>query len=200
MKEEGRILQFACERFPGARKMTSDALSALIFGVHGRNVWHERLIELEAEGADILKGDPVMLEAARAAWQSIEEDIHNRGLQPVPGRPRSDRRRKSFEIAHEQGIARRVLLAGIACGQDAKQASCAARSAIMLDGLDILWARQRKRAGVDVSLETMFQARCSLFILASAGRPHDEIERRITKDFDFVSLQKASEGRADIAP
>lgn len=214
MEQEQKILEFAREHFPGAARMTANALGALVFGVHGRNDWRDRLVELEAEGMKILRGSPAAAKATRNAWKTIEEDIHFRALLPAAGSPRPGGRRKNFEIVHEQGVARRVLLAAIASGCGLEQASRSARASIMLDGLDALWMKCREIADEggpwpaeceaqkgtkgEAKWGAEFTARCMLFILASAGRQHNEISQEIARDLAPVDFPDNKP--LDIAP
>lgn len=67
-----------------------------------------------------------------------------------------------------------MFLANVAAGRGIEQANRSARASIMLDGLDEIWLRQKGSTNHGMAWEMELTARCSMIILATAGRPHEE--------------------------
>lgn len=173
------IIDFASSHRPFATIASRETVGALVLGPRRQEGWTEKWADLVAAGGRALRSDDARLDEAAKVWDGIAGAIRERALLPIPGRPKSDNRKKSFEVAHEEAVARQAFLAAVGAGLSIAQANTDARASVMLDGLFEVWMRLRNDvAGLEeVGVNT--EARCRLMILASAGVEPDAIEAQM---------------------
>lgn len=173
---QNQIIDFAASHSPFATIPSRDTVGALVLGPRQLEGWTEKWAALVAAGGRALRGDDARLDEAAKAWADIAGSIRERALLPIPGRPKTDNRKKSFEVAHEEAVARQSFLAAIGAGLSIAQASVDARASVMLDGLFDVWMRLRGDVPELEDMDVDIAARCRLMVLASAGVEPEEIE------------------------
>lgn len=171
-----QMIDFATQHQPFAGELSRDVLGALVLGPRRIDDWGDRLVDLETAGARTLRDDAARLSDAAKSWSEIVEAIHARALMPVPGRPKADNRKKSFEVTHEEAVARQTFLASIGAGLSIGDAVRSSRASVMLDGLLDVWTTLRDEFPDLEQFDVNAEARCRLSVLASSGLAPGEIE------------------------
>ena len=169
-----QMIDFATQHQPFAGELSREVLGALVLGPRRVDDWGDRLVNLETAGARTLRDDAARLSDAAKSWSDIVEAIHARALMPVPGK--ADNRKKSFEVTHEEAVARQTFLASIGAGLSLEDAVRSSRASVMLDGLLDVWTTLRDEFPDLEQFDVNAEARCRLAVLGSAGLAPGEIE------------------------